>query len=126
MRRIEFCDDRDPTVPLSPGIEHAGLVFVSGQVPFDLDTGEVVGDDIREQTAQTLDNVDAVLSEANCSLEDVVKTTVFLTDVANFDGMNDVYGKIFDEPYPARSAVEIGDLAADILVEIEAVAGTDQ
>ena len=111
-----------PDVPLSHGIALDNLVFVSGQVPFDMETGDVVGDDIGEQTAQTLDNVEAVLEEAGCSLDDIVKTTVFLTDINDFDGMNDVYGEYFDDPYPTRSAIEVSDLAADILVEIEAIA----
>jgi reactive intermediate/imine deaminase len=109
-------------VPLSPGMETGDLIFVSGQIPRDPDTGEIVGDDIQEQTAQTLENIETVLEEAGASLDDVVKTQVFLTSVDSFDGMNEVYDEYMSEPYPSRSAFEVGDLAADILVEIEAIA----
>ena len=109
-------------VPLSHAVEHDGLIYVSGQVPFDLSTGEVVGETITEQTEHTLENVATVLEAAGSSLDDVIKTTVFLVDVEDFDAMNEVYGEYMSEPYPARSAFEVSDLAADILVEIEAIA----
>ena len=110
------------TVPLSPGMDCGDFVFVSGQIPRDSSTGEIVGDDIGEQTDQTIDNIEAVLAEADLTLDDVVKTQVFLTDVSMFDGMNAAYRERFTEPYPARSALEVADLAADILIEIEAIA----
>ena len=125
MREITLGNGTDADVPLSWAIEHDELLFVSGQVPFDLETGDVVGDGIREQTAKTLENVETVLKEAGCSLDDVLKTTVFLTDIDDFNGMNEVYSDYFSEPYPARSAIEVGDLAADIVVEIEAIAKAD-
>lgn len=108
--------------PYSQGIVDGDRVFVSGQGPVDPDTGEVVGEDIREETERTLANVAAVLEAADCSLDDVVKTTVFVTDMANYDAVNEVYAEQFSEPYPARSAVEVADLPVDIGVEIEVVA----
>lgn len=112
-------------VPLSPGYAAGDFVFVSGQIPRDPESGAIVGEDIGDQTKQTIENIAAVLDEANLGLEDVVKTQVFLTDVEDFAGMNAVYSEAFPEPYPARSALEVGDLAADILVEIEAIAYRD-
>lgn len=122
MYPIEPDDTPDPNVPLSSAMAHDGTVFVSGQVPFDMKTGDVVGDDIAEQTEQTFDNIEAILEADGMALDDVIKTTVFLVDVDDFDGMNSVYRRRMTEPYPARSAVEVSDLAADILVEIEAIA----
>lgn len=124
MREITL-DGIDVDVPLSWGIETDDIVFVSGQAAFDLETGEIVGDGIREETVQTLENIETVLKAAGGSLDDVVKTTVFLTDIDDFDDMNDVYREYFDEPYPSRSAIGVADLAADIVVEIEAVAEID-
>lgn len=122
MRQITVPGVGESDTPLSHGMEHDGLIFVSGQVPFNMETRKVVGDDIREQTAQTLENVAAVLEAADASLNDVIKTTVFLTDIDDFEGMNEVYSEYMTEPYPARSAIEVSDLAADILVEIEVIA----
>lgn len=124
MREITL-QETELEVPLSMGIESDNFVFVSGQAAFDLETGEIVGEDIREETAQTLENVETVLDAVDASLDDVVKTTVFLTDIDDFDAMNEVYSEYFSEPHPARSAIEVGDLAADIVVEIEAIAEID-
>jgi 2-iminobutanoate/2-iminopropanoate deaminase len=111
--------------PYSQGIRDGDRVFVSGQGPVDPDTGEVVNDDIAEQTARTLENVAAVLEAGGSSLDAVVKSTVFVTDMSNYDVVNDVYDEYVSEPYPARSAVEVSDLPIDIGVEIEVIATTD-
>lgn len=108
--------------PYSQGIVDGDRVFVSGQGPIDPETGDVVGEDIREETARTLENVAAVLDAAGRSLDDVVKSTVFVTDMANYDAVNEVYAEYMSEPYPARSAVEVADLPVDIGVEIEVIA----
>jgi 2-iminobutanoate/2-iminopropanoate deaminase len=124
VRQITL-NETDLDVPLSWAIGHEDLVFVSGQAALDLDEGEFVGDGVREETALTIENIESILEAAGGSLDDVVKTTVFLTDIDDFDDMNEVYGEYFSEPYPARSAFEVGDLAADIVVEIEAIAAID-
>lgn len=111
--------------PYSQGIRDGDRVFVSGQGPVDPDTGEVVSDDIAEQTARTLENVAAVLEAGGSSLDGIVKSTVFVTDMSNYDVVNDVYDGYASEPYPARSAVEVSDLPIDIGVEIEVIATTD-
>jgi 2-iminobutanoate/2-iminopropanoate deaminase len=108
--------------PYSQGIRDGDRVFVSGQGGIDPDTGEVVSEDIREQTERTLQNVDAVLQAAGGSLDDVVKATVFVTDMADYDTVNEVYGEQLSPPYPARSAVEVRDLPVDIGAEIEVIA----
>ena len=116
-------DDAPPSIgPFSQAIRDGDRIYVSGQGPIDPETGEIVGSDAQEQTARTLENVDAVLSAAGQSLDDVVKATVFVTDMDDYDAVNEVYAEYMSEPYPARSAVEVRDLPVDIRVEIEVIA----
>jgi reactive intermediate/imine deaminase len=109
--------------PNTPGLRKGPFLFVSGAVPIDLSTGESVGTDIGEQTAQVIDNIEAVLRAGGASLDDVVKTTVFLTDNSMAKGMNDVYRQRFAEPFPARSTFQVGPLSRpEYLIEVEAIA----
>jgi reactive intermediate/imine deaminase len=108
--------------PYSQGIRDGETVYVSGQGPVDPETGDIVGETIRAETERTLENVGAVLDAAGGSLDDVVKATVFVQDMADYDAVNDVYGAYMSAPYPARSAVEVADLPIDIGVEIEVIA----
>jgi len=94
----------------------------AGQIPLDPRTGELVAGDITAQTERVLDNVQAVLAAAGMTLAHVVKTTVFLTDLADFSKMNEVYGRRFGAPYPARSTVPVAALPRGAKVEIEALA----
>ena len=112
--------------PYSQGIRDGDTVYVSGQGPANPDTREVEVEDIKEQTAQTLENVDAVLRAAGGSIDDVVKATVFVTDMANYEAVNEVYAEYMSAPFPARSAVEVSDLPIDIGVEIEVIASIPQ
>jgi 2-iminobutanoate/2-iminopropanoate deaminase len=122
MEEIET-DAAPPSIgPFSQGIVDGDRIFVSGQGPVDPETSEIVGDDIREQTARTLENIEAVLNAASCSLDDVVKATVFVRDMADYIAINEVYAEYVSPPYPARSAVEVSDLPIDIGVEIEVIA----
>ena len=109
-----------PAPPYSPVVVAGDLVFTAGQVAMDL-SGTVVDGGVAEQTEQVLRNVAACLAAAGCGMDDVVKTTVFLTDLADFPAFNEVYARHFSRPYPARSTVQVG-LAPGLLVEIEAVA----
>ena len=108
--------------PYSQAIEANGFVYASGQIPMNPATGTFVEGGIREQTRQALANAQAILREAGTDLSHVVKTTVFLSDIANFAAMNEVYAEFFVEPYPARSAVAVRDLPKGALVEIEVIA----
>lgn len=108
--------------PFSQAIRDDGRIYVSGQGPVDPESGEIVGDTIEEQTRRTLENVTAILEAADRSLEDVVKATVFVRDMDDYDAVNDVYADYMTPPYPARSAIEVADLPIDIDVEIEVVA----
>lgn len=107
--------------PYSQAIDAGAFVYASGQLPVDPATGTMPAD-IKAQTEQSLANVKAVLAAAGLSLDNVVKTTVFLADMADFAAMNEVYSAHFSEPYPARSAVAVRELPKKALVEIEVVA----
>ena len=108
--------------PYAQAVEIDGLVFTSGQLPIDPATG-AFPEGIAEQTRQSLTNVKSILAQAGLSMDQVIKTTVFLSDMNNFGAMNEVYATFFTEGnYPARSAVEVARLPKDALVEIEAIA----
>lgn len=108
--------------PYTPGIRAGNLVFVSGQIPLDPATKRVVEGDFEERVRQCIRNVENVLASAGCSLENVVKTTVFLTDMGMFSRMNAVYGEYWGEVKPARSCVQVAALPLGVDVEIEAIA----
>lgn len=108
--------------PYSQATQAGELLFCSGQIGMDPATGEVVEGGTREQTRRALENLAAVLSAAGCTMEDVVKTTVFLADLSDFTTMNDVYSGYFDASPPARSTVEVAALPKGATVEIEAIA----
>lgn len=108
--------------PYSQAVVSGGLVYVSGQIPLDPATGEIAGTDIATQTKQVLENLQAVLENSGSSLEQVLKTTVYLIDMAEFAQMNGVYGLYFTENPPARATVEVSRLPKDVLVEIDCIA----
>jgi 2-iminobutanoate/2-iminopropanoate deaminase len=109
--------------PYSQAITTAGtLVFTAGQVGMDPNTGDMVGDTAKTQARQAFQNIMAVLKAACSGPEQVIKCTVFLTDMNDFADVNEVYAEFFPQPYPARSAVEVARLPKDALVEIECIA----
>ena len=108
--------------PYSQAIKVDGMVFCSGQIPIDLETGNFVSEDVAEQTEQVLRNLRAVLESAGSGLDRVVKTTVFLADMDEFAAMNEVYSKFFDANKPARATVQAARLPRDAKVEIECIA----
>ncbi len=111
-----------PLAPYSPGIRHGKLVFTSGQVGLDPDTGKLVEGGVAAQARQVMINVQKVLAAAGCTMDDVIKCTVFMTDMNDYGAINEVYGEFFTEKPPARSAVAVAGLPIGALVEIEAVA----
>ena len=108
--------------PYSQAVKTESMVFCSGQIPIDPQTGEFVSDDVAEQTQQVLKNLSAVLNAAGTNLNNVVKTTVFLADMNDFTAMNEVYAEYFSENKPARATVQAARLPKDARVEIECVA----
>ena len=108
--------------PYSQAIEVGNMVYTSGQIPIDPATGVFVDGGIKEQTRQSLLNVKAILEEVGLTMAHVVKTTVFMADMADFADMNGVYAEFFTAPFPARSAVAVKSLPKGALVEIEVVA----
>lgn len=123
MKKVIATTDAPQAIgPYSQAIEANGFVFSSGQIPINPATGKIESTDITGQTEQCLKNVKAILTATGCSLSDVVKITVFLSDISNFAAMNDVYKQFFATDCPARSAFAVKDLPLGALVEIEAIA----
>ena len=109
--------------PYSQGVKAAGMIFFSGQIPLYAD-GTLCEGDISAQTEQVLRNMEAVLKAAGCDFSHVVKTTIYLTDLADFAVVNDLYGRCFASPYPARACVQVAALPKGVDVEIEWIAVT--
>ena len=107
--------------PYSQAIDLGNMVFISGQIPVNPANGEIP-EGIKAQTAQSISNIKAILAEAGLTIDNVVKTTVFLADMSLFTDLNEVYGEAFTAPYPARSAVAVRELPKQVLVEIETIA----
>jgi 2-iminobutanoate/2-iminopropanoate deaminase len=111
-----------PIGPYSQAIEAGGLIFVSGQVAIEPSTGELVLDDIKTETTRVMENVKAILSEAGIGFGHIVKTTIFLKDMASFAQVNEVYGSYFTEKFPARETVAVAGLPKNVNVEISVTA----
>lgn len=107
--------------PYSQAIDAGAFIFISGQIPVNPETGNIP-EGITAQTAQSISNIKAILAEAGLSVDNVVKTTVFLADMGDFAAMNAVYAENFTAPFPARSAVAVKELPKQVLVEIEVIA----
>jgi 2-iminobutanoate/2-iminopropanoate deaminase len=116
--------DRAPKAmgPYSQAIRAGNFLFLSGQIPLDPKTGELVKGDIGQQTKQVLENIKGVLESQELGMENVVKVTIFLKDIGSFNRVNEVYATYFSPPAPARSTVEVARLPRDVEVEIEAIA----
>jgi len=108
--------------PYSQAVVHGGIAYLSGQIPLDPSTNQIVDGDIGAQTERVLQNLKAVLETCGASLESVLKTTVFLRDMADFPKMNEVYGRYFSSQPPARSTVQAARLPRDVSVEIDCIA----
>jgi 2-iminobutanoate/2-iminopropanoate deaminase len=123
MKRIIAIENAPKAVAAySQAVEMNGMLFISGQVPLDPATGKMAEGGIEEQTLQVMKNIGAILEAAGYGYPDVVKSTCFLSDIANFKAMNDVYAQFYTENRPARSAFAVKDLPLGALVEIETIA----
>lgn len=126
MKQAVFSPDAPKAIgPYSQAVRAGQLLFVSGQVPLDPATGQIVSGDIAMQTRRVFDNLAAVLKAGGRSFVDVVRTTVFLADMNDFAVVNEVYGTYFSEPYPARATVQVARLPKDARVEIDLIASFD-
>lgn len=116
--------DRAPQAigPYSQGVKVGNFIFTSGQIPLDPITGEIISVDVEVQTKQVLENLKQVLESGDSDLDHVIKTTVYIKNMDDFQRINEVYGTYFKSPYPARSCVEVSKLPKGVLIEIEAVA----
>lgn len=110
--------------PYSQAIAVGSLLFCAGQIPLDPHTNEIVSDDVTQQTIRVCENISAVLSANAMTFSNVVKSTVFLTDLANFAAMNEIYAQFFTHPYPARSTIQVAGLPRGAKVEIEVIASS--
>lgn len=123
MKKVIFTKNAPAAIgPYSQAVETDGMVFLSGQIPVNPATGNVVDGGVKEQTAQVFENIKSVLAEAGLTVENIVKTTVFLKDMSLFADMNEVYAGYFDKDFPTRSAVAVKSLPKDVMVEIECIA----
>lgn len=123
MKKIHRTDNAPaPVGPYSQAVEANGFVFLSGQVAIDPTTNEVIQGDVELQTKQVMENIKAVLTSANLSFNDVVKSTIFLTNMGDFSKVNEIYAKYFPEQPPARSTVQVSGLPKAVNVEIEMIA----
>ncbi|CAN5565132.1 RidA family protein [soil metagenome] len=123
MKEIIITENAPDAIgPYSQAIKIENMVFCSGQIPIDPQTGEFVSEDTAEQTRQVLKNLSAVLEAAGTNLNNVVKTTVFLADMNDFAAMNDIYAEFFSENKPARATIQAARLPKDAQVEIECIA----
>jgi 2-iminobutanoate/2-iminopropanoate deaminase len=108
--------------PYSQAVQCGGFLYVSGQIPLDPKSGQLVTGDIEAQARRVLDNLKAVVAAGGASLDDVVKTTIFLKDMGDFQKVNEIYGGYFKAPFPARATVEVARLPKDVRVEIDCIA----
>jgi 2-iminobutanoate/2-iminopropanoate deaminase len=123
MREVIATNDGPKAIgPYSQAIKANGFVFLSGQIPLDPATQQLISGDVAAQTERVLQNLAGILKAAGSSLQQVVKTTVFLKSMSDFAAMNEVYGRYFTEAPPARSTVEVARLPKEVLVEIDLIA----
>jgi len=125
LEQIQTDDAYESSAPLSQAIRHGNTVYVSGNVPVDPETGELVKGGMGPQTRQVLENVEAILEEAGTSMDNVIRAGVFMTDMDAFGEMNEVYQEFMSEPYPARTAVKAEMANPDIQVEIDVIAAVE-
>ncbi|MCH7886814.1 MAG: RidA family protein [Candidatus Marinimicrobia bacterium] len=114
-----------PVGAYSQAVKSGNFLFVSGQIPLDPETGEIISGDFREQTRRVLNNIMAILDASGMSAENVIKTNVYMTDLTNFPIVNEVYAEFFKSDPPSRAAVEVSKLPLNVEIEIECIAETE-
>jgi 2-iminobutanoate/2-iminopropanoate deaminase len=121
IREVQTSKAPSAIGPYSQGVKAGGFLFVSGQIPLVPESGELVTAGAPEQARQVLKNLRAIIEAGGASMADVVKTTVYLTSLSDFAGVNEVYAEFFSEPYPARATIEVSSLPKGVDVEIDAI-----
>ena len=121
-KTIKTADAPQAIGPYSQAVKAGGLVFVSGQIPIDPKSGNVIQVDIKVQTRQVMENAKAILSAAGCGMSQVVKTTIYLQNMSDFAAVNEIYGGYFPSDPPARATVEVSRLPKDVAIEMDFVA----
>jgi len=111
-----------PIGPYSQAVATGNFLFVSGQIPMNPATGEIIGTDIKAEAKQVMENIGAILTEAGIGFGNIVKTTIFLTDMQSFASVNEVYGSYFTDQFPARETVQVSGLPKNVNVEISVIA----
>ncbi|MFM0961199.1 RidA family protein [Yersinia enterocolitica] len=123
MKKVIFTDKAPNVIgPYSQAIRNEKMIFISGQLPVEPISGDIVSQDIKHQTKQSLENLKSILNETGADFSNIVKTTVFLQNMTDFSSMNEVYSTFFYDYFPARTCVEVAKLPKNALVEIEAIA----
>ena len=124
MEKEQVATDRAPEAigPYSQAVKIGGFIFLSGQIPIDPATGELVVGPVAGQARRVLTNIKAVVEESGATMNDIVKTTVYITDILLFSDVNEVYADFFSKPYPARATVEVSGLPKGVDIEIDAIA----
>jgi 2-iminobutanoate/2-iminopropanoate deaminase len=124
MPKTEISTKKAPAAigPYSQAVKTSGLLFVSGQIAINPETGHLVAGSIEAETRQVLNNLAAILQAAGTSFDNVIKTTIFLKDMNDFQVVNEIYGSVFRPPFPARATVEVSRLPKDVNVEIDCIA----
>jgi 2-iminobutanoate/2-iminopropanoate deaminase len=120
-KKLKSSKAPNPIGPYSVAVNYGNLIFTSGQIPLDRQ-GNIVGTDIKAQTKQTIENLKNILEENGSSIDKVIKTTVYLKDIAEFAGMNEVYNEYFEDSAPARSTLEAARLPKDVKIEMDIIA----
>ena len=124
MAKIIISTKKSPSAigPYSQAVKVVGgITFTSGQIPLDPITGNIVSDNFKDQAIQTLKNIEGIINERQCKLSDIVKLTVYLVDLSNFDILNQIFQEFFKDSYPARSVIQVSKLPKDSQIEIEAI-----
>lgn len=124
MEQIQSLPE-ESDLPFSEAIRHGDSIYVSGQGPVEAATGTVIGETPEEQVDKTLDNIERILEAGGSSLDSILKATVYLNDIDNYDRVNEAYRTRLSTPYPARTAMEVVNLPIDIMVEIEVIAAVE-
>ena len=112
----------EPIGPYSQCIKHGNLIFISGQIAINRETNKIISNNILDETKMVMENLIYILEKCNCSFKNVVKCSIFLSDLNLFDDVNKIYSKYFSEPYPARETIEVSKLPKNVNLEISAIA----